>query len=89
MAACGTHRGYRSHRRRAERPCDPCRLAYNAYRQRLRAAGPESARQQRRDYQAAYNRALARLRAEHLGRFAQLLNEELAAPDVQAEAVAA
>lgn len=32
---------------------------------------------QRRSYKGAYNRALARLRDEHRGRFADILREEL------------
>ena len=28
---CGTVPGYKQHRRRNETPCDPCRLAHNAY----------------------------------------------------------
>lgn len=30
-AECGTHQGHRSHRHYGETPCEPCRLAWNAY----------------------------------------------------------
>ena len=32
----GTHAGYMWHRRHGEKPCDPCRLAENAYQRDYR-----------------------------------------------------
>lgn len=29
---CGTHAGHAAHRRLGTKPCEPCRLAYNAYK---------------------------------------------------------
>jgi len=34
---CGSLAGYSAHRRRGEKPCDPCRLEQNAYRCRKAA----------------------------------------------------
>ncbi|MGM9380311.1 hypothetical protein [Streptomyces antibioticus] len=42
--AHGTYRGARQHRYRKERPCDPCRLAENAYQNELK----QKARQRKR-----------------------------------------
>ena len=37
---CGTTAAYHAHVRRHERPCDPCRLAINAYNTKLRQGRP-------------------------------------------------
>lgn len=35
---CGTYAGHSAHRRLGTKPCEPCRLAYNAYKKTRRVA---------------------------------------------------
>lgn len=54
--ATGTHAGYERHRRIGEQPCDPCRLAHNAWKKTLYDTNAEYSR-----YQSNWSR-LRRLR---------------------------
>lgn len=83
MAAdCGTRAGYNAHKRRDEKPCDPCREAWNAYMRDYRA-GNENWKQYKnahqREYQRARSRAAQRLIANHRNEYNALLAAERAA----------
>lgn len=74
---CGTYAGYQYHSKRGERPCRPCRDAANAYQRERRQANPDVRAKDNRD-NAARNRAVWRLAAEHPERYRELVAEELA-----------
>jgi hypothetical protein len=74
----GTNRGYDRHHAAGERPCDPCRLAHNAYIREWRATrrSPDAAKARNR-YESARLRALTRLSKAHPEEYAELLRGEL------------
>jgi hypothetical protein len=82
MSACGTTNGYHAHKRRDEKPCDPCREAWNAYQRDYRT-GNEDFQVKDKAYQRAYQRARSRaaqqLIANHRDEFNALLAAERAA----------
>lgn len=69
LQPCGTRAAYQRHYRNGEKPCRPCRDAYNSYQS-------EYARD--RGNQRAYQRALKRLARMHPNVFDALYAEELA-----------
>lgn len=72
----GTYGGYQAHRKRGEAACDDCRAALTAYARAYRAANLE-ARAAELTRNAAYRRALTRLRARHEAEYQRLYREEL------------
>ncbi len=79
MSRCGTTQGYDDHKAAGTAYCQPCRDAAAAYMREYRQR-PEVQRRERIN-RGARERALTRLAAEHPGRFAALLTEELAKED--------
>lgn len=72
---CGTYRGAQAHRKRGEKPCDPCKAAQNAYVKQWRTRNAERAAELHRD-QNARDRALRALARRHPGEFDQLYQAE-------------
>lgn len=77
LKPCGTTAAYQRHLRRKEVPCAECRRANREWHRENRAADPKR-RAKEADYQAAYDRAKARLLDMHPDLFAALLAEERA-----------
>lgn len=71
----GTIAGCTAHRRAGEMPCDPCRVAWNAYQAQYKKAHPENRPRENR-YSAARSRALQQLRREYPQRFNELFAAE-------------
>jgi hypothetical protein len=74
--ACGTYAAYQRHRRRAQKPCQPCCDAASKYHRDLRrksATVREAANRQGR----IASRALHRLRQRHEAEYRALYKEEL------------
>lgn len=73
----GTYAGYQAHKKtNQEQPCEPCRIAYNAYQRERRKSDPTALRRSRQSIAAA-TRALWRLKADHPTEYAALYAEEL------------
>lgn len=72
----GTQSGWSLHKKRGERPCDPCYQAKQSYDKRRKAA-PESV-QHHRDFARAQSRAEGRLRNLYPDVWRVLYAEELA-----------
>jgi hypothetical protein len=82
MAACGTTNGYHAHKRRGEKPCAPCREAWNAYCRDYRAGNENyqaKAKAYQQTYQQARSRAITQLIANHHAEYKDLLAAEKAA----------
>ena len=61
MDNCGTPAGYRKHYRNKETICDPCRVAYNAYKLEYRNNNPKMVKDSRDKHYRTYpERAIAR-----------------------------
>lgn len=74
----GTYSGLQRHTRRGEVPCEPCRLAGNAYMRRYRSEHPaDYAAEKTRN--AARARALVKLSHQYPDEFARLYAEEQSA----------
>lgn len=68
----GSRRGAVAHRRDGEKPCDPCRVADNAYMSEFRKVNRESTRRQ-----AARSRALWQLAQRHPDEYRELFYVEV------------
>ena len=63
MEKCGTSAGYRAHYRNKEEICEPCRIAYNAYKTAYNAKNPKMVKASRDKHYRSYpERAVARAR---------------------------
>jgi hypothetical protein len=77
----GTRAGCIAHRKDGERPCDPCRIADNAYMRAFRSDPKVKATEYRRN--AARERVLWRLAALHRDEFQRLYLIELGPPQME------
>jgi hypothetical protein len=75
MSECGTNSGYKGHKRRGEKACEPCKAATAAYQRELRRTNAKVVRYDRRQ-RASYQAALRRLREAHQEEFDRLYAEE-------------
>lgn len=80
LKPCGTIAAYMRHRKAGQKPCDPCRLAWNTY-QNERRQDPDvraALREQNRPSTTARRRAMAELVRRHRAEFLTILAEERA-----------
>lgn len=72
----GTYAGGQQHRKAGEKPCEPCRLAFNAYHRQHRKDNPEALRRSQEASRAS-SRAAWALVARHFEEYQALYCVEL------------